>query len=224
MIHAFTLGFLQLKDPRILRLVVISVLCTIVVYAALFAGVGWLLRTTTVTELPWLDTLFDAGAGVSAAILAWLLFPGIVTGVVGVFLDDVVAAVEARHYAQKGAGRDVPTMEIVGSSLKLMGATIGLNLLMLPLYVLLVFLPPLNLVLYYLVNGRLLGREYFETVALRRLDARAMAEMRQSHRWTVWAAGALTTALLTVPFVNMVAPVVGTAAMVHLFHKLTVRT
>jgi uncharacterized protein involved in cysteine biosynthesis len=199
------------------------VLCTIVVYAALFVGVGWLLRTTTVAELTWLETLFDAGAGVAAAILAWLLFPGIVTAVVGVFLDDVVAAVEARHYAHEGPGRDVPTMEIVGSSLKLMGATLGINLVMLPLYVVLIFLPPLNLVLYYLVNGRLLGREYFETVVLRRLDPRAMAELSRRHRWTVWGAGALTTALLTVPIVNMVAPVVGTAAMVHLFHKLTVR-
>jgi uncharacterized protein involved in cysteine biosynthesis len=223
MINAFTLGFLQLKDPRILRVVLVSIAATIVVYAALFAGLAWLLGATSVAEVPWLETLLDAGAGLAAGVLAWLLFPGVVTGVIGVLLDDVVAAVERRHYAHLGPGRDVPLAEIVGSSARLIAATVGLNLLLLPLYLALVFLPPLNLVLYYLVNGRLLGREYFEAVALRRLDGPTVAAWRQNHRWLIWGTGVVTTALLTVPVVNMVAPVIGTAAMVHLFHKLTVR-
>jgi CysZ protein len=76
-------------------------------------------------------------------------------------------------------------------------------------------------VVYYAVNGRLLGREYFESVALRRMtktDARALAADRPG---TLWGTGTITAFLLTIPLLNMAAPVIGAAAMVHIFQKLT---
>lgn len=223
MIAVFTRAFLQLRDPILLRVILMCVLTTIIVYVALFLGLGWALRNTTFFALPWMDTLADLGAGVTAGVLAWLLFPGVVTGIMGLMLDDVVAAVEARHYSHLGTPRAVPLTEILKSSAKLVGLTVGLNLLLLPLYIVLIFIPPLNLVLFYLVNGRLLGREYFEAVALRRGDEATTAALRGQFRWSVLGAGAITAFLLTIPVVNLVAPVVGAAAMVHLFHKLTGR-
>jgi CysZ protein len=223
MIQSFSAAFLQLKDPKILKLVILSIICTVLVYAGLFAGLGWFLRSTVVAELSWLDSLLDAGAGVAAGVLAWFLFPGVVTGIVGVFLDDVARAVEARHYPHVGLARHTPMLAVLGSSARLIATTVGLNLVLLPIYVLLVFFPPLNLVLFYMVNGRLLGREYFETVALRHHDTRTVTGLLRQHRWQIWGAGAITAAMLTVPGLNLVAPVIGTAAMVHLFHKLTGR-
>jgi CysZ protein len=223
MIAVFTRAFLQLRDPILLRVILMCVATTIIVYLLLFLGLGWALRNTTFFALPWMDTLADLGAGVAAGVLAWLLFPGVVTGIMGMMLDDVVAAVEARHYGHLGTSRAVPLTETLKSSAKLVGLTVGLNLLLLPLYIVLIFIPPLNLVLFYLVNGRLLGREYFEAVALRRGDEETTAALRGQFRWSVLGAGAITTFLLTIPVVNLVAPVVGAAAMVHLFHKLTGR-
>jgi CysZ protein len=223
MIAVFTRAFLQLRDPILLRVILMCVLTTIIVYVALFLGLGWALRNTTFFALPWMDTLADLGAGVAAGVLAWLLFPGVVTGIMGLMLDDVVAAVESRHYSHIGPPRPVPLTETLKSSAKLVGLTVGLNLLLLPLYIVLIFVPPMNLVLFYLVNGRLLGREYFEAVALRRGDETTTAALRGQFRWSVLGAGAITTFLLTIPVINLVAPVIGAAAMVHLFHKLTVR-
>jgi CysZ protein len=223
MIRIFTNAVLQLKDPKVIRLVFISIGITVLVYVALFVSLGWVLRSTAIAELPWVETLLDLGAGVAAGVLAWFLFPGVVTGILGVMLEAVVAAVESRHYAHLGPARQTPLAETLASSAKLIGTTVGLNLVLLPLYLVLVFLPPLNLVLFYFVNGRLLGREFFEAVALRRFDATAVAQLRQTHRWQIVGAGAITTALLTVPVINLVAPVIGAVAMVHLFHKLTGR-
>jgi CysZ protein len=45
--------------------------------------------------------------------------------------------------------------------------SIALNLLALPIYAL---IPLLNVVLFLGLNGYLFGREYFELIALRRLD------------------------------------------------------
>ena len=224
MIDNFSRAFLQLKDPKVLRLVVLSIACTLAVYISLFLGLTWILRSTAISSIPLIDTLVDAGAGVAAGVLAWFLFPGVVTGIVGIFLDDVAKTVEARHYPQLGPARSVGMMEVVGSSMRLIATTVGLNLVLLPIYLLLVFLPPFNLVLFYAVNGRLLGREYFETVALRRLDPKAVTTLCQRHSWQIWAAGTITAGLLTIPGLNLVAPVIGTVAMVHLFHKLTGRT
>jgi uncharacterized protein involved in cysteine biosynthesis len=221
MIGAFSAAFRELKDPKVIRLVMTSAALTLVVYAVLFAVLVWALRTFDWGVLPWVETLIDLGAGAAAGVIAWLLFPGVVSGVMGLYLERVIAAVEAAHYPSLGAPRAVPLAENIGAALKLIGLSIGLNLILLPIYVVLFFLPPLNLILFYAVNGRLLGLEYFNAVALRRMDSAAAARVFQAYKWRIVVAGALTTALLTVPLLNLAAPVIGAAAMVHLFHKFT---
>ncbi|MBY0511063.1 MAG: EI24 domain-containing protein, partial [Rhodospirillaceae bacterium] len=174
-----------------------------------------------VRALPLFGEIAAFGAGLGAVLIATLLFPGVVTALVGIFLEDVAAAVEARHYPGLPPPRDIPLSEALGTSLQLAAVTVGLNILLLPLYLVLLFLPPLNLVVFYAVNGRLLGREYFESVALRRMnkaDGRALAAR---HAGTLWGTGAITALLLTIPLLNMAAPVIGAAAMVHIFQKLT---
>ncbi len=101
--------------------------------------------------------------------------------------------------------------------------SVGLNVILLPLYLALIFVPPLNVVVFYAVNGRLLGREYFETVATRRLNQEGLRAFRRAHARTLWLTGAIITFMLTVPLLNMIAPVIGAAVMVHVFQKLTAR-
>jgi uncharacterized protein involved in cysteine biosynthesis len=69
------------------------------------------------------------------------------------------------------------------------------------------------------VNGYLLSCEYFELVALRRLEAGDVRSLRKAYGGPLFMAGVLIAFLLTVPLVNLVAPVIGTAAMVHLFQR-----
>jgi uncharacterized protein involved in cysteine biosynthesis len=94
------------------------------------------------------------------------------------------------------------------------------NLLALPFYLLLMFLPPLNLFVFYLLNGYLLGREYFELVAARRFDIDGARRLRRKFRGRVLLAGVVITFLLTVPIVNLVTPVVATGFMLHVFERL----
>ena len=84
----------------------------------------------------------------------------------------------------------------------------------------LLFIPPLNFVLFYLLNGYLLGREYFEMVAVRRLDLAATKRLRRDFRGRVILAGAVITFLLTIPLVNLVTPIIATAFMLHIFEEL----
>jgi CysZ protein len=81
-------------------------------------------------------------------------------------------------------------------------------------------LPGANVILYLALNGYLLGREYFEQVASRRLDWRSVARLRRSAPARLWWAGVWIAALLAVPVLNLVAPVIATCFMVHLFEGL----
>jgi len=89
--------------------------------------------------------------------------------------------------------------------------TLLLNLLALPVYLL---VPGINLFLF------LLGREYFEVVALRRLDAAATRAARNRFGLRVFLGGVMIAALFSLPLVNLVAPVIATAFMVHVFEAL----
>jgi CysZ protein len=90
----------------------------------------------------------------------------------------------------------------------------GAHLVALPLYV---RVPGINLVLFPTLNGYLLRRGYFEVVALRRLDAAATRTMRNRFAGRIGLGGVVIFALARV---NMVAPVIATALMVHLLEML----
>jgi len=156
--------------------------------------------------------------GIFAVLLAsFFLFPAIVTMVMGLLLDDVAEAVEDRHYPGLPAARPQPVMEILGEGLRLVAVTLAVNLLLLPVYLLLMFVPPLNVVLFYLVNGYLLSREYFDMVAVRRLPPKTARHLRKANRGPLLVAGMAIAFLLTIPFVNLAMPIAATGVMVHLF-------
>src|SRR3546814_3084275 len=126
----------------------------------------------------------------------------------GLFADRVAEAIEGRHYPGLGPARSQPLAEVVGDALRFAAVSIGLNLLALPLYLL---LPGLNLVLFYALNGYLLGREYAEMVAARRLDRAGIRGFRQRHQGAVFGAGVVIAILTTIPLVNLATPVLATA-------------
>jgi uncharacterized protein involved in cysteine biosynthesis len=221
MISAFSKAFAQLADRRIVRVLALSVIVAVAVYALLIAGSFWALSAIKIAQLPWLDTAADWGAGFMAVVIATLLFPGILSAVIGLFLETVAAAVERQHYPNIPPAQPAAWHDSVVAALRLGSLTAVLNLLLLPLYLLFIFIPPLSFALFYAVNGKLLGREYFEIVALRRMDSATAARLRQRCSGTIWRAGAITAGLLTVPGLNLATPVIGTAAMVHVFQKLT---
>lgn len=223
MLKALAAAFADLREPGVRRVLGRSLLLAVLVLV-LTAVLVWLLAVwLTDLDIGWLDSVIEFAAGLGVIVLAWLLFPVTVSSTVGIFLDEVADSVEARHYPTLPPARDQPIMESVASGLGFAGIALALNLLLLPLYLLLFFFPPLYALIFYGVNGYLLGREYFEQVALRRLDRRAAGELRRAHQGRILAAGVVIAFLLTVPLVNLIAPVVATAFMLHLVTGLSHR-
>ena len=210
----------QLFEPELAAVLWKILGATILVFAGLWLGVGWLLGSVTVADIGWLDRL--AGwlvsllGGVLAVVLTLVLFAPVATVVAALFQDQVADAVEARHYPDLAKAPGQPIGRQIAAGLRLLIWTVVVNLLCLPLYLL---LPGANIVLFFAVNGWLLSREYFEAVALRRLERRPARAFRRRHRLSLWLAGVALAVVFWVPLVNLVAPVLGTALFVHVVER-----
>jgi uncharacterized protein involved in cysteine biosynthesis len=210
----------QLTDPRTRRVLWRSLILTAGLFAALLAAVWFALLETRLFEIGLVDRVADVLGGLVAVVLALVLFPGVAALSLSVFLEEIAAGVEARHYPGLPPAREQPLIEVAWVTLRFAAVTVALNLLALPVYAILFFAPPLNLFVFYGLNGYLLGREYYELVALRRMDAKAARGLRRAHAGRLVLAGAVITFLSSLPLANLLAPVVATAFMVHLFEDL----
>jgi CysZ protein len=70
------------------------------------------------------------------------------------------------------------------------------------------------------MNGYLLGREYFELVALRHSDFDAARALRRRNRGMVFASGIVVAVLFTVPLLGWFMPAFATAFMVHVYENM----
>ena len=186
---------------------------------------------TVVFESSWLSWLNEIGEGIADAgfwtvvmIGSYLLFPGIVTMVMGVLADQIASAVEDEYYPNRRGTRKVPVGDVILSAAKLTLMMVIINLLaVFPYLLLLIFTAGTGtLALFIAINGYLLGREYFEMVAVRHVDMRGVNEARITHSGKVFVVGALIAGMFLVPFLNILAPILGAAIMTHIVHQLGV--
>ena len=216
MIAALLKALAQLPERGIRGVVLASILGSLTISLALAGALAWLLLRTNFVTIAWMEPVLDLLGGFAVAVLLIVLFPAVVGLVAGLLLERVCRAVEAVHYPTLPPPREQPVLETMVMAARFMGVLILLNLLALPLYL----IPVVNMVLFYGLNGYLLGREFFEMVALRRLAPEAMRAARRRHRLRLLSAGVMFAFLSTVPLLNLVLPIVAAAAMLHIFEAL----
>ncbi|MFA5121954.1 EI24 domain-containing protein [Zavarzinia sp.] len=191
------------------------VLSALLVWGA-YAGLGY----APSTGWGWLDEAIRIAGGVLMAIGLAFVFPLVMTTLQSLFLDEAAAKVTRRDYPGESPGRDVGMVDGTVAGLRFLVIAIALNLAALPLQIVGLFVPLLNLLVFLILNGYLVGREYFEQVAMRHAPVKAASALRRANRMVVFGAGLLGTALMVVPIVNLIAPLVTVAAMVHLERRL----
>jgi len=219
MLAALYKALAQLPDPRLRRVLVFGILGALATYLALVALAWWVLAYSTWFETGWLDSASHWVVGLAAALLPLPFFPALATTVTSFRLEAVADAVEERHYPTLDGPRPQKWAEILMVTLRFLGVTVLVNLLALPLYALLLF-TGLSLALTVVLNGYLLGREYFELVALRRLPPREAHLLFRNRLGYWWLAGSAIALIFAVPVLNLAAPVLGAAVMVHRFQAL----
>jgi uncharacterized protein involved in cysteine biosynthesis len=219
MVSALLRAFADLSAPAVRRLTMLGLALALASFMLVWTVVAILLARTALFEWGPLNWLVDVLGGLAVVVVSWLVFPAVVTIVMGFFLERIAAAVETMHYPGSSPARRSSIAETVATTVRLMAITLLLNLLALPVYIL---MPGVNFFVFLGLNGYLFGREYFEVVALRRLDPIAVRAARRRAAGRVFVAGVVIAGLFASPFVNLVAAVIATAFMVHLLAQMRV--
>lgn len=198
---------------------------TTALFAAMIAAV-WLISPENIQYFDW-EWLNDALGWILGfalvpgfVVMLWLFFPALATLFMGLFLDDVVKAVEEKHFPGEKAMRRIGLKETVLIAARMSATIILVNILALPFYLILLFTAVGPLILFLVLNSYLLGREYFELVAVRHFLPKDVRKIRRAHRDTIFLTGGLITVMFMVPLLNLLAPIIGAAIMVHVFHGI----
>lgn len=215
----------QLGDPRFRNVLLMGVGLSVALLATFSGLLVWGAQALVgpVVTLPWLGevTWLDDAAGWAAVpftlLLSVFLMVPVASAFTGMFLDRIADAVEVRHYPALPPARPQGWGEALRETAGFLVLVIAVNALALIAYLL---LAPFALFIFWGVNGFLLGREYMQMVAARRMSRVEAAGFRARHRGRIWATGVLMAIPLSVPVLNLLVPVLGAAAFTHLFHRL----
>ena len=229
-LQSFGLATGQLSDPRFRRVFLLGVALALALLVGFTAGFVWLtdrmlpedIWLPILGEVQWVDDLLSWGALFLLLFLSVFLMIPVASAITSLFLEDVAHAVEARHYTALPGVSPVSFWDGLRDTVNFLGVLLAANLLGLILYlVLLVAFPPAAPLVFWALNGFLLGREYFTMVAMRRVGRQEAKRLRSRFGGTIWLAGTLMAIPLSVPILNLVVPILGAATFTHLYHALT---
>ncbi len=206
----------QIFEPGLLGLLLRSAVLTLLLFLTGLAGAEIILARLPVLENPLVNKALELLAPVLFLFQLGLLGAPVAALFGTIFLDRAAGKIEARDYP------DVPVLPAhlwtgFRTSLRLTAMVLAADLALLPLDI---FLPGLGEILSIMANGWLLGWEYFELAAVRHLSPAEADSLRRTHRKQVWIGGMLIAFLSAMPVLDLIAPLFGTALMVHLFHRI----
>ncbi|MEI4481115.1 MULTISPECIES: sulfate transporter family protein [unclassified Phyllobacterium] len=184
----------------------------------LFEILAWPFVDQMMPDLPswagWIGFIAGILASLGLALGLALLIAPVTAIVAGLFLDDVAEVVEKEDYPLDPKGKPLPALRSFILSAKFLGVVIVGNFIAL----LLLLIPGVNIIAFFMVNGYLLGREFFEFAAMRFRPEMEAKALRSKHSTTVFLAGLVIAAFMAIPILNLLTPLFAAAMMVHL-HK-----
>lgn len=221
----FRKALAQLSDPRFRRVLWLGIGLTFTLLIAIYGLMMFAIQALTgdtatlpgVGEVSWVGDLLSWGGLLVMIVASWFLMIPVASAMTSLFLDDVADAVEDVHYPHLSSVPRVPFFDGLRDTINFLGVLIGANVLAFVVYVM---VPFAAVFIFYALNGYLLGREYFQLAAMRRLGRDGAKELRSRHSREIWAAGCLMALPLSIPLVNLVIPILGAATFTHLFHRL----
>ena len=215
MTSALLLAFRQIGDPAFRRPLLLGALLALAAGLALAGVASWGVAWLAGGE-GWIAAAAAAAGGLLVLVAMWWLFLPLLLAVASLFLDGVAGAVESRHYPALPPAEGASTTAQAWSGLVLAAKMGGLTLILLPLALL---VPVVGILVLWAVAAVGLGEGLFLGVAQRRMPVAAAEALKRRRRREIWALGGVLALLGVVAPLNLLVPVIGTAAMVHLLHR-----
>ena len=221
LIRAFLIAVSQLANKSLRRVIWLGVVGSASIFMLLVCVISLFLFGTEVFVFkgifglfnPILELFTDLFGTALVLFLSCLLFPSVVYLIISFFSEDVALAVETELYPYLPEPRKQSKTEIIVVTCKFVTIALVINVFVIPVYFVLF---PVSPFVFYALNGYLMGREYFELVALRRLSPTKAQFLRRAFRGQLFVAGVVIAFMMTIPIVNFITPVIAVAVMVNL--------
>jgi CysZ protein len=208
-------AFGQLDDRVFLGVLVRSVAWSAVCFVLLHVATIWAVHRLLDLH-GWIGWAADLLGGIGASLLALWLFLPVAAATGTLYIDRIARAVEHRYYPSlpppRGASIGAQLWDAV---------SVGARILLLSLLglVLALFIPGIGLVLAWIIGGYAIGRGLFAAVAMRRMPRAAAEALYRRARPVILVQGCILALAGYVPILNLLIPVIGTAAMVHVLDR-----
>jgi len=232
MLDAAVKALSQILSPPMRSILWRSIGLALVLITVLAIGLQRLLSWFATYGEDWAEAMLGSSFHAPLNVLAWIvsiaaglgvvlgaifLMPAITSLVASLFVDEVADHVEDEHYPSEPPGVALPFGLAMTEGAKTAALTILVYLIALPF----VFVAGAGFLVFFIATAWLLGREYFELAAMRfRPPAEAKA-MRRDNAATIFAAGLIIAAFVSIPVVNLATPLFGMALMVHMHKRLS---
>ena len=215
----------QFDDPKFRRVLSRGMGLTIVLLIAACLlvnfGINQLLSSAWAANMigdqSWLGALINVGGVLfTIALSIWLMVP-VTSAIIALFLDEVAQAVEARHYPHLPKQTATKLQDQILVGIRFLGILLLANIGALILSMIVPLLAPF---VFWATNGYLMGREYFQMAAMRRMPRAQAQELFQRHQGSIWTAGILIAIPMSIPLVGLFIPILGAATFTHQFERL----
>lgn len=213
----------ELTKPEFRSVLLKSIGLTILLFIGVWIAIEQLFSifvTPSLSGWPWVTTAVLWLMGTGVFVGAGFLLGPVSAIFAGLFLDDVAEHVEAVNYPQDVPGRAMPIAQSVWLAARFTVLVVFANLVAL----ILVLVPGVNFAIFFIVNGYLLGREFFTFAAMRFRSEGDVRLLHQANSTSVFLAGLVIAGFMAVPVLNLATPVFAAAMMVHLHKALSGRS
>jgi CysZ protein len=232
MLDAAVKALSQILSPPMRSILWRSIGLALVLITVLAIGLQRLLSWLASTGLGWAEATLGPNSHIPLDVLSWivsiaaglgvvfggiLLMPAITSLVASVFVDEVAGHVEREHYPAERPGVALPFSLAMREGVRTALLTILVYLIALPF----VFVAGAGLIAFFVATAWLLGREYFELAAMRFRPPDEAKAMRRENATTIFVAGLVIAAFVSIPIVNLATPLFGMAFMVHMHKRLS---
>ncbi len=188
---------------------------TLLLFVLLLLGVEALFYFMLLLPWPWLETILAFATGFGLLVLFFFLMVPVTAMFAGLYLDDVAAKVEQKHYAGDGIGNALSLMAGLWVSLRFGLLVLVINILALPF-----IFTGIGALILITINAYLLSRQYFEMAAMRSMGLDDAKQFRKDNGLAVFMAGYIPAVMSLVPLLNLIVPLFATSYFVHLFKRV----
>lgn len=210
-IATFIQTLATLLNPRSWPLMIRVALTAFALGILFIVCVSTALAYTHIFQDTRLDMVADWIGGLGASVIAWLLLPALIPLAAGFYEERLIQLTAPHtHIAPH------PFWPNLASDLRFMGVSALLNIVCMPLF----FIPVIGWLGYIVLNGYLLGREFFNTSAGYFIGKPQAETLRRQYVIGVWLAGAGLALLALVPLLNMFVPCIGVIWLTHMYRRI----